>query len=194
MFYPFLLGGLGGLGGLGLIKLLPLLMPGIPKWHDFYYHLSHLHAMNVNLHLGEFPSMINHEALCGYGYTTGHFYPNLFMYPAHLPIQCEIGMIMAYKIFIAMEILHISLSAYYCATKISGSCLGAFISAILYTWSSYLATDIFIRETFGECCFFIFMPWIILGPYEITQGAPRNFLYLSFGFAGLIYSHTLQYA
>ncbi len=185
-FYPILL------GGLVLIGLLPLLMPGIPNGHDLYYHLSRLHAMNVNLHLGEFPSMINHEALCGYGYATGLFYPDLLLYPALLLMQCGIGMITAYKLFIVMEILAISFSAYYCAIKISGSCFGAFISAILYTWSSYLATDIFIREAFGECCFFIFMPWIILGIYEITLGDPRNFLYLSFGFAGLVCSHNLS--
>ena len=48
------------LGVLVIVGLLPLLMPGLPSGHDLYYHLSRLHAMDVNFRLGEFPSMINH--------------------------------------------------------------------------------------------------------------------------------------
>ncbi|MBR4676276.1 MAG: hypothetical protein IKP00_17600 [Victivallales bacterium] len=185
-FYPMLLGVLV-LGG-----LLPLLMPGLPSGHDLYYHLSRLHAMDVNLRLGEFPSMINHEALGGYGYATGLFYPDLFLYPALLLMRCGIGIVAAYKCLIVIGLLGIAFSAYYCARKLSASCFGAFITAILYSWSSYIASDLFIREAFGECCFFIFMPWIILGLYEITLGDPRKFWYLSLGFAGLVCAHSLS--
>ena len=185
-FYPLLL------GVLVLAGLLPLVMPGLPSGHDLYYHMSRLHTMDVNLRLGEFPSMINHEALGGYGYATGLFYPDFFLYPALLLMRCGIGIVAAYKILIVMGVLAIAFSAYYCARKLSASCFGAFITAILYTWSSYLATDLFIREAFGECCFFIFMPWILLGLYEIILGDPRKFFFLSFGFAGLVCAHSLS--
>ena len=185
-FYPMLL------GLLVLVGLLPLLMPGLPNGHDLYYHLSRLHAMDINLRLGEFPSMVNHEALGGYGYATGLFYPDFFLYPALLLMLCGIGIATAYKCLIVIVVLAIAFSAYYCARKLSASCLGAFATAILYTWSSYLATDVFIREAFGECILFIFMPWIILGLYEITLGDPCKFPYLSFGFAGLVCAHNLS--
>ncbi len=175
-----------------VVGLLPLLMPGLPDGHDLYYHLSRLHAMDVNFRLGEFPSMINHEALAGYGYATGLFYPDLFLYPAVLLMKCGLGIIAAYKCVIAAGVFAVAFSAYACARKLGATGFGAFATALLYTWSSYLATDLFVRQAFGEFCFFAFMPWIILGLYEIVMGDPRRFPYLSFGFAGLVCAHGLS--
>ena len=180
------------LGVLVIVGLLPLLMPGLPYGHDLYYHLSRLHAMDVNFRLGEFPSMINHEALAGYGYATGLFYPDLFLYPAALLMKCGMGIVAAYKCLVVIGVFAVAYSAYFCARRLSASCFGAFATALLYTWSSYLATDLFVRQAFGECCFFIFMPWIILGLYEIVMGDPRRFPYFAFGFTGLVCAHSLS--
>ena len=187
-FYPWLLICLIFLG------LTPLLMPGIPYpgHHDLTYHLTRLHAMEVNLNLGEFPSMINHEAKHGYGYGTGLFYPNIFLYPAVLAMKCGFSIIFAYKLIIITTVYATAIGAYYCAWKISKNHFGAFTVAILYTWSSYLAINIFTRAAVGEFSMFVFMPWILLGLYEIILGNPRNFFYLSFGFAGLLCAHRLS--
>lgn len=175
-----------------LVGLLPMLMTGLPNGHDLYYHLSRLYAMDVNFRLGEFPSMVNHEALVGYGYATGLFYPDLFLYPAVLLMKCGMGIVAAYKCLIATGVFAIAFSAYFCARRLSASSFGAFATAALYTLSSYLATDLFVRQAFGEFCFFAFMPWIILGLYETVMGDPRKFAYLSFGFAGLACAHSLS--
>ena len=184
--YPLLL------GALVLFGLFPLLMPGLPNGHDLYYHLSRLYAMDVNFRLGEFPSMVNHEALAGYGYATGLFYPDLFLYPAALLARLGLGIVAAYKCLVAAFAFAIAFSAYFCARRLSASCFGAFASALLYTWSSYLATDLFVRQAFGELCFFVFMPWVVLGLYEVVVGDPRRFPFLSFGFAGLACAHSLS--
>ena len=185
-FYPFLLLLLVFAG------LLPLAMPGLPNGHDLYYHLSRLHAMDVNFGLGEFPSMINHEALAGYGYATGLFYPDFFLYPAALLMKCGLGIVAAYKFLVVLCAVAAASSAYFCARRLSASCFGAFATSLLYTWSSYFATDLFVRQAFGEWSMFVFAPWIILGLYEIVMGDPRRFPYLSFGFAGLVLSHSLS--
>ena len=185
-FYPILLGILTVFG------LACLIMPGLPNGHDLYYHLSRLYAMDVNIRLGEIPSMINHEALNGYGYATGLFYSDVFLYPCELLLLCGMGFIAAYKCFVFVWTLFIAFSAYFCARKLSASHFGAFASALLYTWSSYLATDLLVRAAMGEFLVFAFMPWIILGLYELIFGKPERFLYFSFGFLGLIYSHNLS--
>lgn len=185
-FYPFLL------LLLVLVGLLPLVMPGLPSGHDLYYHLSRLHAMDVNFSLGEFPSMINHEALAGYGYASGLFYPDFFLYPALLLMKCGFGIVAAYKFLVVLCALAVASSAYFCARRLSASCFGAFATSLLYTWSSYFATDLFVRQAFGEWSMFVFAPWIILGLYEIVMGNPRRFPYFSFGFAGLVLSHSLS--
>ena len=185
-FYPFLL------GMLVLLGLLPLLLPGLPNGHDLYYHLSRLHAMNVNFRLGEFPSMINHEALVGYGYATGLFYPDFFLYPAALLMKCGLGILAAYKCLLVLCVFATAFSAYFCARRLSATCFGAFATSLLYTWSSYFATDLFVRSAFGEWSLFVFAPWIILGLYEVVMGDPRRFPFLSFGFAGLVLAHSLS--
>ena len=185
-FYPLML------GALLLAGLLPLLMPGIPNGHDLYYHLSRLHAMGVNFSLGEFPSMINHEALAGYGYASGLFYPDFFLYPAVLLTKCGLGIVAAYKFLIVLCTAATAYGAYFCARRLSATCFGAFATALLYTWSSYFATDLFVRAAFGEWSMFVFAPWIILGLYETVLGDPRRFAYLSFGFAGLVLAHSLS--
>lgn len=185
-FYPILL------GMLVLLGLIPLLMPGLPNGHDLYYHLSRLHAMDVNFGLGEFPSMINHEALVGYGYASGLFYPDFFLYPAALLMKCGLGIIAAYKCLLVLCVAATAFGAYFCARMLSATCFGAFATALLYTWSSYFATNLFVRSAFGEWSLFVFAPWIILGLYEIIMGDPRRFPYLSFGFAGLVLAHSLS--
>ncbi len=187
-FYPLLL------FILILIGLTPLLLPGLPNpdYQDLYYHLSRLHAMDVNFSLGEIPSMINHEVKNGYGYGTGLFYPDLFLYIPLLAMKCGFNIIAAYKLFIIIIVYAAAISAYYCALKISHDHFCAFTTSILHTWSSYSAICILFRAAIGEYSTFIFMPWILLGLYEIIIGNPRNFLYLSFGFAGLLCAHRIS--
>ena len=185
-FYPLLLSILIILG------LVVFLIPGIPNGHDLYYHFTRLNTMVYNFRHGEIPSMICHDALSNYGYATGLFYPDLFLYPSLLFMLCGFGIVTAYKCFLLMWMLIIAFSAYFCAKKLTPSYFGAFACALLYTWSSYLATDLFIREAFGEFISFAFLPWIILGLYEIIFGNPRHFYYFSIGFLGILYSHYLS--
>ena len=167
-FYPLLL------FILILIGLTPLLLPGLPNpdYQDLYYHLSRLHTMDVNFSLGEIPSMINHEAKNGYGYGTGLFYPDLFLYLPVLAMKCGVSIIAAYKLFIIISVYAAAISAYYCALKISHDHFCAFTTSIFHTWSSYSAICILFRAAIGEYSTFIFMPWILLGLYEIIIGNP----------------------
>ena len=123
-FYPLLL------VVLVLIGLLPLLMPGIPGGHDMYYHFSRLHSMCVNFRLGEIPSMINHEAIADYGYASGLFYPDIFLYPTALLMLCGMGIVAAYKLLIVAVMFAAAFSMYFCARKLSASHFGAFAAAL----------------------------------------------------------------
>lgn len=185
-FYPLLL------AALVLSGLAVFLLPGIPSGNDLYYHFTRLYTMCQDFRLGEIPAMINHEALSNYGYATGLFYPDVFLYPCALLVLCGMGIVAAYKCFIAVWMLLTAFSAYFCARKLSATPFGAFAVALLYSWSSYLATDLFIRAALGETLVFAFMPWIVWGLYEILFGDPRRFWWFSFGFAGVVCSHGLS--
>ena len=49
-----------------------------------------------------------------------------------------------------------------------------------------------VRAALGEVFSFVFVPWILLGLYELVFGDPRKFLYFSFGFFGLVATHSLS--
>jgi hypothetical protein len=185
-FYPLLL------AALVLSGLAVFLVPGIPSGNDLYYHFTRLYTMCQDFRLGEIPAMVNHEALSNYGYATGLFYPDVFLYPCALLVLCGMGIVAAYKCFVAAWMLLTAFSAYFCARKLSATPFGAFAVALLYSWSSYLATDLFIRAALGEVLVFAFMPWIVWGLYEILFGDPRRFWWFSFGFAGVVCSHGLS--
>lgn len=185
-FYPLLL------AVCVLLGLAVFLLPGIPGGNDLYYHFTRIHTMVRDFRLGEIPAMVNHEALANYGYATGLFYPDLFLYPCALLVLCGMGIVAAYKCFVAAWMLFTAFGAYACARRLSASPFGAFAAALLYSCSSYLATDLFIRAALGEFLVFAFIPWILRGLCEILFGDPRRFGWFSFGFAGVACSHGLS--
>ena len=117
-FYPLLL------AVLVLAGLAVFLLPGIPGGNDLYYHFSRLYAMCEDFRLGEIPAMINHEALSRYGYATGLFYPDAFLYPCVLLMLCGMGIVAAYKCFVAAWMLFTAFGAYHCARRLSATPFG----------------------------------------------------------------------
>ena len=180
------------LGLLILVGFLPLLIPGIPQGHDMYYHFSRLEAMTAGLRNGVFPVLINANAMSGYGYAYGLFYPDLLLYPAALLALTGVGTVVAYKALLVTVGLASAYSAQYVVWRIGGSRFGGFAAGILYAWSSYFAVDLLIRAALGEFTAFPFLPWIFLGLYEIIHGNPRRFLPLTIGFTGLTLTHNLS--
>jgi hypothetical protein len=182
----------GLLGLLVLAGFLPLLIPGIPQGHDLYYHFSRLEAMVSGLRHGVFPVLINADALGGYGYASGLFYPDFLLYPVALLALSGVGTVVAYKVLLVAVGLASAYSAQYAVWRIGGSRFGGFAAGILYAWSSYFAVDVLIRAAVGEFTAFPFLPWIFLGLYEIIHGNPRRLLPLAFGFTGLVLTHNLS--
>ncbi len=186
-FYPILLGVLIVAG------FFPLLMPGIPGGHDICFHLTRLLILSDGLKNGCFPVWVNIHTLDGFGYAPGLFYSDLFLYPSAFLIACGIPLVTAYKLYLFVWGLLTAFSMYYVVLRIGKSTFGAFAGALLYCWSSYFAVDVFNRAALGEVMAFLFVPWCILGLYEIIYGERRRFLPLALGFAGLFYSHTITF-
>ncbi|MEA4861766.1 MAG: hypothetical protein AB7F40_05585 [Victivallaceae bacterium] len=173
--------------------MIPLLMPGIPKGHDLNFHLNRLAALAEGLKAGHFPVWINFNALEGFGYGTGLFYPDLYLYfPASLA-ALGISTLAAYKILLFGWSLFTAWSMFHAARRISGDAFAAFCAALLYSISSFYAVDVFTRAALGEVLAFPFLPWIMLGLWEIIYAKPENFYPLTLGFAGLYYAHQISF-
>lgn len=186
--YPLLL------GILILFGFTPLLYPGIPIGHDCGFHLSRLYSLSQGIANGVWPAWINDSAIGHFGYGTGFFYSDLYLYPSALLIACGLPIVTAYKLFLLIWGILTAYSMYYVAEQISGHRqFSAFAAALLYTWSSYFATDVFNRAALGEVMAFLFVPWILLGIWRVLYGEPQKFLPLALGFAGLFYAHSITF-
>ncbi len=180
--------------GISIFAVYPYLNNRIFYAHDLPYHLNRILSMSENISNGDFLSLIHSRVLNNLGYANGIFYPQLFMYiPAIIIVITGIHVLTAYKLFLIVVTFFTFLAMYYCVKNIFGKKTVAFLSAIIYTFSLYRLTDIYVRGAVGELLAFIFIPTIIYGLYEIIFGDNKKWWITVFGIAGLAYSHLLSF-
>jgi len=187
--YPILL------GALVLLGFLPLLFPGLPHGHDSYYHLSRIATVGENIRHGVLLPFINYDALDGYGYGSGLFYPDLFLYPFGLLAATGLSVVFIYKLFLFVWGVLTAYSMYWVAKRISGDALAGFAAALLYSWSSYHVCDMIIRAAIGEYMAFLFIPWCMYGLWSILYEDRDKYscTALAVGYAGVFYCHNISF-
>lgn len=83
--------------------------------------------------------------------------------------------------------------AFLCFYKVRRKYWNSLVFSFVYTLSSYRLHDLLFRHDLGEVGAFLFLPIAMLGIYEIFYGErKRNWLFLTFGMTGIIYSHALS--
>ena len=174
-----------------LFSCLYLLKDGILLGHDLEFHLSRIISIKESLQHFDFPALI-HNGLNHYGYATGLFYSNLFLYfPAFLHLL-GVSVIISYKLFLVVVSIGTGLLCFTCVKAISKSNFAATLSSILYVLCSYRICDVYVRAAVGEILAFLLLPVIIWGLYELLWGNHKKFYIFSIGFVGLITSHLIS--
>lgn len=163
----------------------------IPVSHDILFHLSRIKGISYELECGNFFSLIYHNFLNNLGYASPLFYADIFLYPLAF-IYKIFNLSITYKIMILLINLVTIYVIDYILAKIIKNKSNKKIFFILYLFSSYRMTDLYIRGAIGECLAFIFIPFVILGLEELVYGNKKKFYYLIIGMIGLIYSHVIS--
>ena len=162
--------------------------------HDLGYHLNRIMQIVAGLSSGKFPILIHAGLLKGLGYANPLFYPELFLYiPAVIMKITHIHALTAYKLFLIIISFFTFLSMYYTTRKIFEKKEIAYLSGILYTFSLYRLTDIYVRGSLGELIAFVFVPLLIYGFYNVIFEDSKKWYLICFGFWGLINSHVLTF-
>jgi len=162
--------------------------------HDIGYHLNRINEICKQLIMGNFPATIHTELVNGLGYANSLFYPELFLYiPAMLIYFLKIDLLTSYKFFIVIITFFTFLSMYYSSILIFKKKQIAWLSALLYTFSLYRLTDIYVRGALGEILALVFFPLIISGLYEIIFGENKRWWVVVIGLFGLANSHILSF-
>jgi len=175
-----------------VISTLPIIMHNLPYGGDINFHLKRIEAITENIKHGYIGYPIYFKYLNNYGYGSGLFYPDLFLYiPAFLNIF-GISLFTSYKIFLVLIKLASLISIYFSIKSINKNEKSALIAVILYGFSSYCFIDMFERGALAETITIVFIPLVIRGIYEIIFGDNKKYYILSFGMLGILFSHIIS--
>lgn len=162
--------------------------------HDLGYHLNRIIQISKNIDLGIFPSFIHSGLLNNLGYANSIFYPEIFLiFPAILMSLLKLHVLTVYKIFLIGVTFFTFISMYISTNGIFKKKEVAWLSSILYVFSLYRLTDIYVRGAVGEILSLIFLPLIFYGLYEIIFGKNKKWWIVSIGLFGIANSHLLSF-
>lgn len=160
--------------------------------HDIGFHLSRIQSISDSLKNNVFPAIIYPNYFSGYGYANGIFYPDLFLYIPGIMVYLGIECKTAYNVFLLIINIATLVSMYYCSYSICKNTTISSLVSCIYLLSSYRITDLYTRSALGETLSFIFVPFVLLGIYEILYNNYKNGHYLIIGLFGVLSSHIIS--
>lgn len=177
---------------LGVFATYPYFNEYLQHGDDISFHLARIEGVKDGLLSGQFPVRIDPDTCAGYGYPTGLFYGNLFLYfPAVLRI-CGVSAITAYKTMCLGINIATALISYYAIKGITKSRYTGFVGAVIYTLATWRIICMVSRAAVGESLSMMVLPLIIYGMYEILLGDKKKWYVLSIGFTMLCQSHVIN--
>jgi hypothetical protein len=174
-----------------LASFSPLLLAGVPETGDIDFHISRINELASALQERNFPLLFNFNAFSGCGHAAGLFFPYILLLPAAVMVNLSIPVMTAYKIFAVITGLFAALSAYHAVRKISNDPFAAFAGGILYALCSYFACNYFTRSAVDEWLAMAFLPWIVLGMWQVVYAGKPTWGSLTLGLAGVIAAHPV---
>jgi len=173
-----------------------LLIPAIwslfvPGWGGLSddMHVAWLHQMVQTFLAGKWPPRYVPDLSFGFGYPLFNFVFPMPFYLGSLFYFLGLTLVDSLKAVFGVSLVASFASMYFLLKHLSNKWL-ALIGAIVYVYTPYRATDVYVRGAVGESLAFVFFPLIVLAVLR----AGKNIEWLgvgSLGVAGLILSHNI---
>jgi hypothetical protein len=176
---------------LSIPAVVALLVPGFYGASDDL-HIAWLQQLDATIRTGQFPPRFVPDLSFGFGYPLFNFVFPLPFYIGEIFHLLGLSFVNSVK---TVFLLSIPLSAYV-MYRFLREHAGEWISlagAIVYIYTPYRSTDIYIRGAFGEAVAFIFPPLIAWAISKVSKSKdPKWIGILGLGVAGLILSHNIM--
>ena len=160
---------------------------------DIQTHMQRVEGMLSSYQARFFPARLHLKTLKGFAYGMGFFYPQLFLIIPVLFRILGMNFILSTNAFMILLNILCGSSVYFCIYKITGSTEGAFSGAILSLVSHYHLINIYYRGSMGESAVYIFIPFVILGIYEVFRDSKHGLIWMVIGISGILFSHLLSF-
>lgn len=160
---------------------------------DNRFHMMRIEGLYQSILRHDYFPVINMSFMDGFGYISNIFYSDFLLYPVALMKLLRYSTAQAIaRYYVILNFLTFGVS-FLCFYKVQKKYWNSLVFSFVYTLSSYRLHDLLFRHDLGEVGAFLFLPIAMLGIYEIFYGErKRNWLFLTFGMTGIIYSHALS--
>lgn len=172
--------------------MFPYLSNELSLEHDTLFHLSRIEGLAQSFQSGKlFPDiyLLKND---GFGYASALFYCDFFLIPAALMYNTGCGVALCYKVTIFLATLISSWSIAWLLYRTKHSVMISLLGSALYLFCNYRITDVYVRGALGEVIALAFIPFILLGAYELFVEKTPKINTLVLGFTGVALSHNLS--
>lgn len=175
-----------------LIVVCPLFIPGLSPGMDWVYHIVRVESIKEGLINHEFPVKIHSLPINGYGYGSGLFYPQVFLYfPAFLRV-IGLSIDLANKFFIFLVFCAKIFISYHVGKYISKSKFVSVCVTMMLVLSPLALFKSYMLLSYGDMVGEIFSPLVICGVYNLVYEDFDKPYLIGLGFLGLIFSHVIS--
>lgn len=157
-------------------------------------HIAWSYEMNQVLSLGQIPPRFIPDLSFGFGYPLFNFLFPLPFYIAEIFHLVGFSFVDSIKAVFFLSIPMSALFMYLLLKEFTNKTL-SFLGAVIYVYTPYRATDLYVRGAIGEIVSFVILPILILTIIKLTLGNNKfNFRWIGTGalaFASLVLSHNI---
>lgn len=157
-------------------------------------HISRLYEMYKTLSLGQIPPRFVPDLSYGFGYPLFNFVFPLPFYLGAVFHFFGLSLVDSVKGVFLVSLVGSAFAMYWLLRQFTGTWL-ALAGAVVYTYTPYRSTDVYVRGAIGEALAFVFFPLIILSIYKLTEGVRISWRWIGLGslaVAGLVLSHNIS--